>query len=159
MNHQEFITSVANEFETAYLTTGLDPVRRTFGDVVKSGCMVTALAKQILGNKKQLSVDLMIETVKDYLQDNYKDLKDANWWVDCFVNYCMLTFDGMATYPKRWMKRNARTIFTTNDSPKKMGAAVAGLVYRRVTAPVQHEKFRNNTSVMNCSNKTLITVS
>lgn len=144
MTHEEFITSVSHEFELAFLATGLRPVRRTWGDGVNDGCMVTALDVSEHGRKQPRTLmeelqasENAVASVVDYLACRYPQF-DRSWW-GVFVNYCILSFDGLATFPSQWMNRNRHTLLT-GASPKLLGAAVAGLVRHSVFAEPHREE-------------------
>jgi len=143
MTHEEFITSVAAEFELAYITTGLKPVRRSWGDGTTNGCMVTALDAGEHGSHAATTLDEELRfadhcvgRVTSYLHKTFGRF-DIHWW-KTFVAYCIRSFDATATFPRQWMKRNRYTKLE-KASPKSMGAAVGGLVYRYVTSTPKEE--------------------
>ena len=139
MTHQEFIETLAQEFELAYLATGLKPIRRDWGDGVQNGCMVTALDVSEHG-RSQPAVPLQQisffrkrrRRVADHLARRFPQVGYA-WWHE-FVRYCIGGFDGNVTRPTQWLKRNV-SLPCAGASPKLIGAAVADIVARRVFAP------------------------
>jgi hypothetical protein len=155
MTHEDFITGMCCEFELAFLSTGLKPVRWSFGDGTNDGCMVTALDVSEHGNVrlpppgkgfwaslkydfKLLSRDARrVRRVRKLLAAGHVEF-DQEWW-DVFVSYCIRSFDGRATFPRRWMKRNRCEPVRGSESPKLMGAAVGGLVQRHVFSAASRE--------------------
>jgi hypothetical protein len=148
MTHEDFILGLCGEFELAFLATGLKPLRRSFGDGISTGCMVTALDVGEHGNAKlpppqerfwaalKQGFALMardagrVRRVRKRLAAEHVEF-DQRWWA-VFVRYCMMTFDGHVTFPLRWMRRNCHEPVRGRESPKLMGAAVGGLVQRHV---------------------------
>lgn len=150
MTNNEFISTLCQEFELAFLATGLRPVRRSWGDRKETGCMLTALDVSIHGNREpapQLSLlDMKLEVTEilrltDFFAAKYPQMR-KNWWYT-FVCYCMSTFDGSVTFPARWLQRNGERELDTSR-PKLFGAAVGGLVQRHVFAePVKEQDVQN----------------
>jgi hypothetical protein len=146
MKNHEFLAAVAHEFELSFLTTGLRPVNRSFGDGAGEGCLVTALDVSEHGNAppatiaERLNRDLeRVERVRGWLEAHFP-VADRDWWTT-FVRYLILGFDHLATCPRRWMQRTCDAEFTPAVSPKLMGAGVGGILrYRLLLArPVQEQ--------------------
>jgi hypothetical protein len=144
MKNHEFLSAVAHEFELSFLVTGLKPVNRRFGDGKGEGCLVTALDVSEHGNASadafldSLEQDARrIERVRDHLHAKFP-VADREWW-GTFVRYLILSFDHLATCPRRWMQRVCDAEFTASLSPKLMGAGAGGILrYRLLLArPVQ----------------------
>jgi hypothetical protein len=140
MKNHEFLTAVTHEFELSFLTTGLRPVNRTFGDGTGEGCLVTALDVSEHGNTTPATPALeRVERVRDWLHAHFP-VADREWWTT-FVRYLILSFDHLATCPRRWMQRTCDAEFTPALSPKLMGAGVGGILRYRLllVKPVQEE--------------------
>jgi hypothetical protein len=144
MKNHAFLSAVTHEFELSFLVTGLRPVNRSFGDGKDEGCLVTALDVSEHGNTA--ATDFMeelaqntdrVERVGDFLHSRFP-AADRDWW-GTFVRYLILSFDHVATCPRRWMQRVCDEEFTASASPKLMGAGVGGILrYRLLLAkPVQ----------------------
>jgi hypothetical protein len=155
MTHEEFITGLCCEFELAFLSTGLKPLRWSFGDGNNNGCMVTALDVSAHGNVKlppppkgfwkSLKYEFQLRPVDARRAQRVRKLLaaehvefDQEWW-RVFIRYCIRGFDGCATFPLRWMQRNRHEPVRGSESPKLMGAAVGGLVQRNVFSLARRE--------------------
>jgi len=145
MTHRDFVGVVAQEFELAFLSTGLKPVRRKWGDGLSNGCMVTALdvgehgaAKAItLMEEVRLPFDRMTRVV-NHLSARFPQFR-RSWW-RTFVAYGVLAYDGCATSPSRWLaKHGASPLGNKKSSAKLLGAAVGKLVFANMSSASQCE--------------------
>lgn len=145
MTQQSFINAVAEEFELAFLSTGLRPARRNWGDGVNDGCMVTALdvgengaaAPRSLLDELRLPGARVARVVR-HLAARFPQFKKT-WWKK-FVAYGILAFDGFATHPVRWLKSTANRPLGRRESAKLFGAAVGGLVAQHVCSEAKQER-------------------